>query len=337
MPLPLGKLSAEFLQKNLDYLKSHTSDPSVIIGPLIGQDNAVIDIGDKFLVVKSDPVTFTTENIGYYAVSINANDVVLSGAEPQWFSCVILLPKETTEEVISNIFHTIALECKKWGISVIGGHTEITSEITRPIVCGTMFGMVAKDKLITTMGGKPGDSLLLTQGIAIEGISIICTEKESDLLSKGLNPSIIQQGKDRLFNPGICIVREARLLTNNFNIHAMHDPTEGGLAMGAVELADNSKCGLKIYLDKIPLLPPTKQICEIFELDPLSLISSGCILCAVDPKNEDEIIHFMSQHKVPIRKIGELTAKAHTYDLVLPNGNLQPLKFSTKDEITKIF
>ena len=152
-------------------------DDRVVVGPQLGQDFTVLDFEDRFLVVKTNPITFATDEIGFYAVAVNANDVALSGAQPRWFSISVLLPEHQTDEALcEKIFQDIAQECDRQKIRVIGGHTEITIGLSRPIIMGTMMGEVPKTSLVTTHGAKPGDILLLTKGIAIEGTSIIARE-----------------------------------------------------------------------------------------------------------------------------------------------------------------
>jgi hydrogenase maturation factor len=263
--------------------------------------------------------------------------VALSGAKPKWFTCTLLLPPKITDETLVNqIFDDIALECKKLGIAVIGGHTEITIDLNRPLAIGTMIGEVSKSNLITTFGGKPGDALLLTRGVAIEGCAIISVEKEQFLLEKGISQEIINLGKSRLHNPGICIVRDAALLTENFAIHAMHDPTEGGLAMGVVELAQNSNCGAILEEKRIPLIEPTQLLCNLLDINPFNLIASGCILFAVDPLIAQNIIKFMAKYDVLVSNIGILTGEKGNFQLKHKNNTLDPLNYSPTDELLKI-
>lgn len=334
-----GKLPESLLNKYIKKFYPFPSDSNVHIGPHIGQDNAIIDLGDQYLVIKSDPITFTTERLGYYVVSINANDVCLSGAKPKWFTCTLLLPSENTnEKMIEKIFNEIASECRKLGVAVVGGHTEVATELNRPIAIGTMMGIVSKSKLITTFGGKPGDDLLLTQGIAIEGCAIIATEKELELKEQGIEQKIIDLGKSRLDNPGISIMKDALLLIENFadDIHAMHDPTEGGLAMGLVEMAQNSGCGAILEKSKIHLLEPTEIICNAFKINPLNLIASGCILLAVNPTATHRIIKFMNDKNVPVFRIGNLNEKEKIFLIRNEYQKLEPLIYSPIDELLKI-
>src|ERR1700690_1866187 len=153
--LPVGKLSPDLLAR---MLKSYTSlDARVKVGPSIGEDAAAVDIGDSYLLLKTDPITLVAEDIGTYTVTINANDIATMGGKPLWLLATILLPeKQATEELVESIFRQLSFACREIGVSLCGGHTEITQGIDRAIVVGAMIGEVKKDALITTGGAKTG-------------------------------------------------------------------------------------------------------------------------------------------------------------------------------------
>ncbi len=338
MPLKPGKLPIDLMKKLLNYFKPTEKNSRIIIGPHIGQNFAAIDMGDKFLISKTNPITFATDEIGYFVVTINANDVALSGAIPKWFSSTIFLPEKSTEiELCENIFNEIATECKKISVSVIGGHTEVTIGLTRPIIAGNMLGEVKKEKFISTMGARPGDSIILTKGIAIEGTTIIAREMEQDLLKKGIDQSIINKCKEYLHTPGISILKEAQLITNNFEVHAMHGPTEGGFSMGIVELLSNSKCGIKIDYNHLIFHLGTKELCQIYDINPLNLISSGTLLVSVNPKDVKSIIELLHKNGIDAQNIGTVIADEGSYLINMGDAKYIPLNFSPIDEITKIF
>jgi hydrogenase maturation factor len=342
MKYPPGKLPNAILDKLIrTYItpSQNGSDLQVIMGAHVGQDNAVVEPeSGNYLVVKTDPITFATEEIGSYVVNINANDIATAGAKPKWFMPVLLLPeKHTDDSLVDKIFSDIAITCQKLNAAIIGGHTEITFGLDRPIVIGTMFGEVEKSRLITTMGAKPGDALIMTKGIVIEGAAIMARERETFLLEHGISQQVIDQVKDYLYDPGISVVKEALLLADNFTVHAMHDPTEGGLAMGIVELAQNSNCGIRLDPSNIIYVPESKSLCEVFGLNPLGTISSGTLIAAVPNEEVDDIISFLAQNNINAAKIGELTDEANQYFTIDENGVEIPLEYSQTDEITKIF
>jgi len=339
---PPGKLPISFMNEIIEkYLKPDIkieSGSKVVFGPHAGQDVAVIDMGDKYLVTKSDPITFTSDSIGSYVVNINVNDIVTSGANPIGFQPTVLLPENKTDEIlVDKIFSDMRATCDEYGITITGGHTEITLGLDRPIICGMMWGEVKKEDLITTFGGKPGDALILTKGIAIEGTYIISKEKEADLIQNNIDMQLIKNCQNLLNSPGISIVKEAQLVHRNFTVHAMHDPTEGGLAMGIVEMALNSKCGAIIDYEKIHLIPGIEEFCRLYNLDPFGLIASGALLMAVPKEDADDIVSNLEKNNIFAAQIGILTKNLGNFSVKYDTGETKPLKFSPIDEITRIF
>lgn len=336
---PIGKLSPKVMENLLKKFQPTGKNSEVLIPPQPGQDSGILRHGDSFMVVKANPVTFATDEIGYYAVILNANDIVTAGAIPKWFTATVLLPERiTTSELCESIFTDLSHECQKIGVDVIAGHTEVTAGLTRPIIAGSMIGILPPGKKpISTLDGRPEDVLLLVKEIAIEGTAIIAKERPLYLQDHGVNIDLIRQAQSYLHNPGISIVNEAQLLSHNFEIHAMHGPTEGGIAMGLVELAKNSKCGMILEQSQLIVSPITEKFCEIFQLDPWGLISSGCLIVAIDPQDEEKIHQFLHKHKVPAKTIGHLTNNQNQYMVKNSQGQLKELTYSHIDEITKIF
>lgn len=332
--LPLGKIQYEQFASLLTKLGA-PSDPRVVVGPAIGGDAAVIEYPDRYLVAKTDPITFTAEDIGWYAVNVNANDIATTGATPKWFMATILLPeKKTTEDDANKIFTQIAEAAKTLNISVVGGHTEVTYELRRPIVVGSMLGEVTKNKLVKTSGAKPGDVIILTKGIVIEGTSIIAREKEQELRKKGYDGLFLDRCKNFLHRPGLSVVRDA-LLANESEVHAMHDPTEGGLYAGLYEIAYASNVGLLIQKKTIPVFPESARLCKEYHLDPFQTITSGTLLIVAPKISSDTIISSLNKNNINASVIGEVKDRAFGFKLS-ENGNYADMEFSAKDEITKI-
>jgi hydrogenase expression/formation protein HypE len=337
--LGLGKLKHEFLNEILSAYVSdlESEDERVVVGSKVGEDAAVIDMGYNYLVAKTDPITFATDEIGFYAVHVNVNDVVCTGATPKWFQSTILLPeKHTSTDLIKSIFKDIHDTCQSLNITVIGGHTEVTSGLNRPIIVGSLLGEVSKEKLVKSSGISQGDALILTKGIFIEGTSIIGREKEAILKKKGFNDVFIEKCKNYLHNPGISIMKEALLANSKFDIHAMHDPTEGGLATGIAELAIASNLGVLIDEKMIKILPESKILSEIFNLDPLGTISSGSLLIAIEEINSSKLIDLLRDEGIDAQIIGQFVEKKKGMRITKLNNKEEPLFYSEIDEILKI-
>jgi hydrogenase maturation factor len=333
----LGKLRHEYLARLLSNIE--IEDSRVIMGSKIGEDAAVIDIpGKNYLVAKTDPITFATDEIGYYSVIVNVNDLVCTGAKPKWFQSTILLPEKlTTSKLIDRIFKNIHDTCKSMSITVVGGHTEISSRLERPIVIGSLIGEVEKNKLVLTSGAKPGDALILTKGIFIEGTSIIGREKEKDLIQKELSHVFIEKCKDYLFNPGISVFKEALLANSNFEIKSMHDPTEGGLATGIAEMAIASSTGVVVERERISILPEPMKLSKLFNLNPMGTISSGSLLIAIDNNFSPDLVDLLKKNDIQAEKIGVFVPKNDGLKIKEKEGKIIPLEYSETDEITKIY
>jgi len=335
----VGKLKHKYLARMLKDFASDSinQDKRVIMGSKIGEDAAVIDMGNKYLVAKTDPITFTSNEIGYYAVNVNVNDVVCMGANPKWFQSTILLPENgTTIELIEKIFKNIYDACKAMDISVIGGHTEISLGLERPIVIGSLLGEVEKEKLVLTSGAEPGDALVLTKGVFIEGTSIIGREKEHFLVKKEYSSDFIEKCKNYLYHPGISVFKEALLANQHFHIKSMHDPTEGGLATGIAEIAMASNTGALIYEKNIKILPEPLELSKIFNLNPLNTISSGSLLIILEKKDSSELINLLRKNRIDAEIIGEVKPKKEGLRIEEKDGKIKPLEYSETDEITKI-
>jgi hydrogenase maturation factor len=334
MILPVGKLPTDILARMLNAYTSF--DERVKVGPAIGEDAAAVDMGDRYLLLKTDPITFVAEDIGTYTVRINANDIATMGGKPMWLLTSILLPENrTTSEVVEEIFRQLSSACKELGVSLCGGHTEITSGIDRVIVVGAMIGEVRKDGLITTGGARRGDDILLTKAIAVEGTSVIARRKGKDLEAV-FGPGFVQRCKRFIEHPGISILKDAEIAGRYGDIHSMHDPTEGGLATGLSEVARAADVGLIVEEDCIPVFPECQTLCMHYGLDPLGLIASGSLLIAINPRDTEKVLEALNNNGVPARKIGKIMPKEHGLRIKRRN-EVSELPVFDRDEITKIF
>jgi len=333
-----GKLDIDLLQR---LLKKYTvSDPRVILGPEVGEDAAVIDIGrkwDSYWVVTTDPITFTTEEIGYYGVVVNMNDIATRGAIPKWFVATLLFPEKGSDKrVVERVFRQIHDACRQFKISLIGGHTEVTSGIERMILSGSMIGEVKKGKLVTTGGARTGDFLLLVKGVCIEGTSIIAREKRNELLRRGIALSLLQKAKNYIFHPGIEVLHAARIACDSASVHSMHDPTEGGLINGIFEMAIASQKEIEVDLGKVHIYRESRILCDVYGLNPLGVIASGALLITISPLDLSPLRRAFSRASIPLQVIG--TVKKGPARVLMSEGKeRKELKALTRDEILKIF
>ncbi len=333
MTYPVGKLPQADLLELLSQLPAN-DDPSVIFGPGLGRDAAVIAFGERYLVAKSDPITFATSEIGWYAVNVNANDIACLGATPRWFIATLLLPEGKSDKpLVTHIFSQLKEATREIGVSLIGGHTEINYGLDRPILAGTMLGEVAPDKMIRSDGARPGDALILTKGISVEGTALLAREAASRL--SDLPADVLAGAKAFLHRPGISVVREAAILAASGAAHAMHDPTEGGVATGIYEIAEAAGLGVLINAHALPIYPETRLLCDALQLDPLGVLASGALLAAVAPQAVETVLATLHRNGITAAHIGTFRATSGV-TLRTPDGD-RPLPRFPRDEVARLF
>jgi hydrogenase maturation factor len=331
-----GKLPADLLSRLLSSLPGH---PDVLLGPGIGRDAAAIDLGNgRVLVAASDPVTFATERIGGYAVNVNANDVACLGARPAFFLATVLLPEGADEDLAASVLSDVRSACDSLGVACIGGHTEVTLGLDRPIVAGTMLGETTSDRLVLPGGARPGDHILLAGAIAIEGTALLAREAPDALRKRGLGDDVISRAAALLDDPGISVVRAALtacdvMVEDERAVRAMHDPTEGGLATALLEMGQASGLATNTRMEDVRMLPETEDLCRALELDPMGLLASGALLIAVSPKSCAAVRESLEGASISVACIGEL-AEGAGGDIMGPQGK-RPLPRFARDELAR--
>jgi hydrogenase maturation factor len=329
MKLPPGKIPIEVLQ-NIVFKNLGVPRKEVILGPTAGVDGAVLEIGNQSVIVSMDPITGAVEHIGFEAVNINANDVATFGVQPAFLFSCIMLPKNADSQMIETISTQMGKAAKELGIAIVGGHCETTPQLDKPIVVCCIIGLTKKGKYVTSAGAKEGDKLILTKSVGIEGTAILATDRETQL-SKVINVERLQAAKD--FYKQISIVKDALIAYQTGGVHAMHDPTEGGVLNGIHEMADAANLGLKIFEKEIIIKPETIEICRHFKIDPLQLISSGALLIAAKPIATPKIIKALKQQNIHATIIGEFTNHPKERTLETKNGTTKTLPKPTTDQL----
>ena len=337
-PLAAGKLPAPLLAELLAGLPS--VDPALLLGPAVGEDAAVIDFAPaapRLLVAKSDPITFATDAIGYYAVNVCANDLAVTGATPRFFLPTLLLPAGAADETLARrIFAQIGAACATLGIVVAGGHSEVTPTVNRPVVAGTLLGDVARDGYLSSRGCRPGDTILMAGGAPVEGTSLIARERRADLLAHGWDPARLDEAAGYLFAPGISVMVPAHAAAATGYVTAMHDPTEGGIATGLYELAVAAGVGLTVDLNAIPIPPLARELCAVYGLDPLGVIASGALLATCAPAHAGDVLAVWQARGWTGAVIGHAGAPGGELT-ALRNGHPVPFPLFPTDEITKLW
>jgi len=331
--IPVGKLPNDMLRSILADIRA--DDASLLVGPGVGEDAAVVDVEQTaFIVVTTDPITFTADTIGYYAVTVSANDIAVIGAVPRWFFPTLLLPGNMTEAGVRRIFAEIHSAASTIGVSVSGGHTEVTTAVTRPVVCGAMIGTAGRETLKLKSSIVPGDAVVMTKTAGNEGTAIIARDFEGKLIDGGVTPEEISRAKG--FLDRLSVLPEARLGGASASVRAMHDVTEGGGATALSEIAAASGCGLEVQLDAIPVDPVTAAVCRACGIAPLGLIGSGSLLAVVDARAAGEYVKAVRALGIPAAVVGRVTGRGEG---IGATSKGEPVEFPgfAADEIARLF
>ena len=273
----VGKLTPDLLARYV-FPRLGVPDPDVLVGPAYGEDSAIIDMGDFVLVAHSDPITEAVERIGWLAVHVACNDVAACGARPRWLLPVLLLPEGCPEADIDAITAQMDEAAREVKAMIVGGHTERTPGLGRPMISMTALGVAPKDRFVRTGGARPGDVVLMTKGAGVEGTAILAMDFSKELEEAGISPDLLERARSLIKE--ISIVPEALALAE-VGVNSMHDPTEGGLLGGLAEVAYASGTRIEIWEEEVLLREETKAVCDALGVDPLKLISSGCLLATL--------------------------------------------------------
>jgi hydrogenase maturation factor len=288
-------------------------------------------MGDHVLIAKANPITGAESKIGWLAVHINANDIAAQGAKPLWYMSIILLPQNSDENMLMTIMQEQHEACTELGICVIGGHTEVTPDLGRPIVSGFMLGEAKKETYVTTGGAQIGDHIVLTKGIGIEGTGILASDLR-DKLHGSVSDTILKDAVK--FLDFVSVVPEAQLAIKVGGVNSMHTPTEGGVLNGLLEINEASGKGFKIYEDRLLIHDETKLICKALNVDPLRLLSSGSLLIIVEPDKSSELINTLRQSDIEANIIGEITSKNGV--IVSADGSSELIDKVDQDELFRV-
>jgi len=327
--MEIGKVPENVLKRAVFKQIRHRR-PEVLLRPGVGEDCCAVEAAkDEVLVFSVDPITAASKGAGIYAVHITANDLASSGAEPVGMLTSILLPPRTREKKLRELMQEIDLACNSLGIEVMGGHTEISDAVNRPVITVTGVGKVKKDALLSTGGLKPGDELVMTKWAGLEGTAIIAAER-AEKLQETLPKELVDTAVG--FLDYLSVVPEAAVAVNT-GVNAMHDVTEGGIFGALWEMGAASGVGFTVNLKKIPIRQETIEICEVFDINPYRMMSSGSMLIGCG--NGNLLVEELEKNGIPSAVIGRAN---DTNDRVIANGDeVRFLEPAGSDELYKIY
>lgn len=328
--LKTGKLDSKLLEdivfKNIKFRR-----PEVITRPGIGEDCAVVDFGAYECVMSTDPITAAVSEIGRLAVHISCNDIASNGIEPLGIMLAVMLPEGTTEEQIEEIMKQAGEASEELGVEIIGGHTEITSAVNKPVIVSTALGRGAKWSSQQAENMKPGDYILMTKQAGMEGTGIIAGDYR-EVLAGYLTEDEFQQAAEMLNK--VSVVREG-VIAGRIGTAGMHDITEGGVLGAVWEMCSIADTGAEVWIDRIPVAEVTKKICDRFDIDYLRLISSGSMIIMVHPEVRKQMEAELKGAGIPVACIGKICDKADGIRMVIGDEKIV-IAPPASDELYKV-
>ena len=309
---------------NADELKSGVFDvishrrAEVIASAAMGSDAAVIDCGEVLL--HTDPITGRCSDIGSLAIKVASNDVAAAGGEPLAFLLTVLLPKEDTVDELRRIMRDAEKECEKIGAEIVGGHSEFTSAVTRPVlsavaVAGRLNGYRARKPV-------PGDCIVMTKTAAMEA-TVLMAERAPFSLDGSERAEVAE------INEALSVIEDCRVAAASQPV-LMHDVTEGGIENAVYELLSGAGVGGIIFADRVPVSGITDKLAKAFGVDPMRCLSSGTLLVVAE--DGDKLVKDFSDAGIEAAVVGKV-AEGGIY--INENGNLREIKGSADELLEK--
>ena len=328
--LEIGKIDSDLL-KQIVFGKIRYKRPEVLVRPGIGEDCAVVNFGEEYnCVMSTDPITAAATDIGRLAIHITCNDIASNGVQPVGIMLAVMLPYGTTEEDVAMIMEQAGETAEKLQVEIIGGHTEITNAVVKPVIVSTAIGRAPVDSTNSADNMQVGDHILITKRVGIEGAGIIASDLE-DQLKDVLTEEELAQAKS--FLSEVSVVKEG-IIAGEIGTNGMHDVTEGGVLGAVYEMAVIANHGVEIHKDKIPVDQVTLKIADKFNIDYMRLISSGCMLIVAAEDKKDEIMEKISAAGINVSDIGIITEKEKGLKLIV-DGQVKEIAPPAGDELYK--
>lgn len=323
--MKIGKVPNSVLEGLISDIKNRDE---VIVGSRIGKDTAILDFKEKLIVLSTDPITGASKDIGKLAINVAVNDLATEGAEPVAAILTILAPEGTTAEELSEIMGDAKNTANGIGLSIVGGHTEITDAVTRVVINAAVLGSIDRPYIKPEI--KVNDLLVVTKSLGIEGIAIISKEKEREVRSVLSNS---EYDEALSFENQTSVIRDGYLAKKR-GAKYMHDITEGGLLGAAWEAAKANDIGLIVFNDRLPIADVTKKITTHFNVDPRKLISSGSMMMIISQEDYLKLIPDFEKEGINSTVIGRVTEFDGVF--LRDNGKMIPIGEPKSDELYSV-
>lgn len=278
-----GKLSAQLIQDlflpafDNDYLRKL-------------DDQAVFPSGSSRLAFSTDsfvvtPLFFPGGNIGELAVNGTVNDLAMSGARPMFLSAAFIMEEGLPMEELSRIVESMARAARAAGVSIVTGDTKVVNRgsADKLFITTSGVGMVADNVSISASGVRAGDHVIVSGSIADHGMAVMSVREGMEFEGSILSDTA----------PLHTLV--AAMLSAG-EVHALRDPTRGGLATSLCEIAAASSIGIEIEASAVLVREDVKGACEILGLDPLFVANEGKLVAFVASEASGAVVDAMRHH-----------------------------------------
>ena len=326
----LGKIPDSVLKRTV-LRQIRTRRQEILHGAGIGEDCAIFAPSDGFASSVAESEVTGEADMARVLVKC-ANNLATAGARPMAVLIALLLPPEAEEQQLRQLMMVAEDACNRLEMQIAGGHTTVSSHVDCPIVCVTAYGIPAWDGDSNigpggfgTRGAKPGQDIVLTKWIALEGTAVLAGLKREQLRERYPAHLVEEAAK---FDRYLSIIPEAAVAVKS-GVRIMHDASEGGILAALWELAESSGVGLTIDLRKIPIRQETVEVCEFCEVNPYILASGGCLVMAAD--HGEALVEELVRNQIPAAVIGQTT---DSHDRLIYNaGEKRYLDKPAQDEI----
>jgi hydrogenase expression/formation protein HypE len=300
---PLSKFSLDVLQRRV-FPFARATDPDIILGAAFGEDVALTRVGAEILVSHMEPIVGAVGKIGWLAVHVACNDVAAAGVAPRWLLLLVLVPRLEDEELLGQIMQDASRAAQEVGASIIGGHTGCSAGLSRPLVAVTALGTASGREPVRTGGARVGDHVLVTKGIVLEGTAILAQDFADVARGLDLSEEDLEEGGRVMAR--VSVLPEALALAEN-GVTAMHNVTRGGILETLLEIAYLSAAGTEVEFSRLPIPPIVSRFAQVFEFDPLQMISSGTLVVTVPPERVAQVSVALDKLGTPFASVGRVT------------------------------
>jgi len=325
--LEIGKVSNELLEKIVFKNITHKRD-EVLVSASIGEDTAIVDLGEDLCVMSTDPITGATKELGALAIHVSCNDIATRGAEPVAVLLTILCPWGTSEKDLELVMKDAGNAAKEVNVEIVGGHTEITDAVNRIILSTTVIGKMKRQKLMDYDEISIGDQVIMTKWIGLEGSHILAGELEEKLKGE-LTQEEIDEAKS--LGKYLSVVKEG-MIGGKLGVKYMHDVTEGGIHGAIWETGKAIGKGILLEGDKLPVKDVTRKLCNALKIDMKKLISSGSMIMVSSKENKDPLLSALEEAGVFATVIGTVIEEGI---FEVSNGTTLELFSPGSDELYK--